>query len=364
MSYKAPIPIHPGVTLKEILETENMTQAQLASRTGMHNVTVSNILTAKDPISPDTAIKLSMVLGISEGFWNNLQKNYEETKARIALEKEIGKELETFKHFTCFPELVKHEYLNNASSTEERAKNLLNFLGLASFKLLGSNYQVAFRKTTTNSLSKENLIAWLRCGEIEATKINTKPFDKAKLKASLKEIRSLNLLGASEYSVKLIELLAECGVAIAFVPYLKNTFVNGATRWLSPNKVLIQLTPRNKYEDILWFTLFHEICHVLNHGKKEGYISFWDDNYLKEDIIQLEREANYFAGEVLIPQKEWSQFIASKTTGDAILQFSKKIGVKSGIVAGRLGKETGEWSRVSKYRKKIKVRKSSRLAFL
>lgn len=354
--YKAPVAIHPGETLKEILEVEKMSQVHLSSRTGLHPVTISNILSGKDPISPETALRLFLVFSISEGFWNNLQKNYEETKARIALEKEINKEISIFRKFTCFPVLVKYGFLEKAPSLEEKAKNLLNFLGIASFKFLESNYKVAFRKSSKCNVSKENLIAWLRCGEISGAKIETKPFNKAKLKANLKKIRSFNLLDAKEYSGKIRAILAECGVAVAFVPYLKNTFVNGATIWLNPDKALIQLTTRNKYEDIFWFTLFHEICHLLKHGKKEGYISFLKEDYLKKDFVKLEREADSFAADVLIPKKDWVNFISSDKKNDiAIFNFSKKIGVKPGIIAGRLGKETGNWSIISKFRKQIKV---------
>ena len=79
-SYKAPIAIHPGETLKEILKTYDMSQAQLASCTGLHSVTIDNILSGKESISPEIALSLSLVFDMSAGFWNNLQKNYEDTK--------------------------------------------------------------------------------------------------------------------------------------------------------------------------------------------------------------------------------------------------------------------------------------------
>jgi plasmid maintenance system antidote protein VapI len=62
--YKAPIAIHPGETLKEILVTEKMSQIQLSGRTGLHPVTISNILSGRDPILPDTALRLSLVFNI------------------------------------------------------------------------------------------------------------------------------------------------------------------------------------------------------------------------------------------------------------------------------------------------------------
>ena len=354
--YRAPIAIHPGETLKDILNETGLSQAQLSGRTGLHVKTINEIVKGKNPITSETALKLSIVFGMSEGFWNNLQRNYEETLARIALEKEIEKESKIATRFTCYNELVKHKYVERTTDLKEKARFLLNFLGLTSFKYLEKNYRVAFRKSSTGQVSKENLIAWLRCGEIAASVIETKPFNKAKLKQLLPKIRKLNLLGPDEYSIKLRHLLAECGIAVAYVPYLKNTYVNGATRWLSPSKVLVQLTPRNKSEDILWFTLFHELCHVLKHGRREGYISFWEDDYLNKNFMELEHEADLFATETLIPKKEWSDFFEDSSLKDSeIIKFAKAIGIKPGIVAGRLAKETGHWARFSKFRGKVEV---------
>jgi HTH-type transcriptional regulator/antitoxin HigA len=354
--YKAPIAIHPGETLKDILEETGLSQAQLSGRTGLHVKTINEIIKGKNPITSETALKLSIVFGMSEGFWNNLQRNYEETIARIALEKEIEKELKIAEKFSCYNELVKYKYIEKTTELKERARSLLNFLGLTSFKYLEKNYTVAFRKSSVGKVLKENLIAWLRCGELAASNTETKAFNKDRLKKMLPEIRKLNLLKPDEYSLELKSLLAECGVAIAYVPYLKNTYVNGATRWLNPSKVIIQLTPRNKSEDILWFTLFHELCHVLKHGRKEGYISFWEDNYLNKNFMELEDEADLFASEILIPPKEWKKFYENSSLKHAeIINFAKKIGVKPGIVAGRLARETGKWARLSRLRGKVEI---------
>lgn len=355
-SYKAPFAIHPGETLKDILSSLNMSQAQLASRVGMHVKTINEMTKGVNPITSDTSLKLSMVFGMSESFWNNLQKQYDETLARLKLEERLKNEKGYTSLFSCYPELVRYGYIAYTKDKKEKTKHLLNFLGITSFTLLKQNYQVAFRKTSKENLSKENLVSWLRCGEIEASKINTKPYDKDKLRTLLPSIKELNLLNAHIYSSELRNILSDCGVAIVYTPYLKNTFVNGASRWLNPEKVLIQLTPRNKKEDILWFTLFHELCHVLKHSKKEGFISFWENNIFNKDFEDLEREADKFATEQLIPLNEWDQFKNTFNNSDkSIYYFASKIGVKPGIVAGRLAKESNNWDRFEKFRISIEV---------
>ncbi len=77
--------IHPGETLKDILESANITQEELSCRTGISANTIKEIVEGNNSVSPDFADKLSIVFGMSENFWNNLQKNYEETHDRVTL---------------------------------------------------------------------------------------------------------------------------------------------------------------------------------------------------------------------------------------------------------------------------------------
>lgn len=243
---------------------------------------------------------------------------------------------------------------------KERAESLLSFFSVASFDAIEKIYsfeKIVFRHSNKQNISFENLISWLRFGEIEAETIKTKRFNLEKLKTELPNIRRFNLLEPKNYSTKLVEILAECGVALVFLPYFKNTNVNGATRWLTSEKALIMLTPKNKMEDILWFTLFHEIGHIIKHSKKADYISFWDEKSLDDKYLIIEKEADKFASEILIPQKYWNNFIKARLfTHLDIRNFANQLKVKPGIVAGRLAKETGQWQRYSSLRNKIDVK--------
>ena len=61
----------------------------------------------------------------------------------------------------------------------------------------------------------------------------------------------------------------------------------------SPTKALVQLSVRHKRNDHLWFALFHELAHVLFHGKKEVFVEYklrHDGGRMDEEL-----EANNFA---------------------------------------------------------------------
>src|SRR5205823_12464355 len=97
--------------------------------------------------------------------------------------------------------------------------------------------------------------------------------------------------------------LASCGVSLVFLPHLPKTHVQGAARWLSPEKAVIQLSLRGRWADIFWFTLFHELGHLLLHGRRDVFIQ-WESG--SDDNREI--EADRFARTTLIPDDAFRRF--------------------------------------------------------
>ena len=86
--------------------------------------------------------------------------------------------------------------------------------------------------------------------------------------------------------------------------------------------------------DKFWFSLFHELAHVLKHDKR---LTFIDDGEANPAVRKQEDEANAFAGEQLIPSKAYEGFMQSGSFGsEPIRAFAREMGVHPGIVVGRL----------------------------
>jgi hypothetical protein len=121
-----------------------------------------------------------------------------------------------------------------------------------------------------------------------------------------------------------------------FVPHLPKTGVNGATRWLG-DIPMMQLSIRGAYADIFWFTVFHELLHVLKHGKREVFIEF----ERADSTDEQEREADQFARETLIPTSAYVRLAGQPghLSEVAVRAFAVSIGVPPGIVVGRLHHE-------------------------
>ena len=335
----------PGETLQEVLEERRMTQTELADRLGLTHKTVNEIIRGKAPLTHDTALALETVLGIPASFWNTYEATYRESLAR----KEGAQKLaESTSWLDTIPwrKAAKMGWIQQHQSRSEQMIEILRFFGVASPKQYEEIYgglTVQWKRSTKFRVDPNAVAFWLRCGEMEATKLAQSPeltwneYDARKFEQCLTQIRALTCDREPESFVpKLQRICASAGVAVVFIPELEGTRAGGATRWLSPVRALIQLSLRYKTNDHLWFIIFHEIAHVLKHSKKRLFCEY---DGLDRDELQ-EREANEFAQNVLIPSRDYSTLLRmGKLTKADVESFAERIGVDPGIVVGRLQHE-------------------------
>lgn len=324
----------PGETLLETIEAIGMSQAQLSERMGRPKKTINEIIKGKASITPETALQLERVLGISASFWNNRERQYRESLARIQERESLHSQIDWLKHFPL-KVMISYGWVKASRSEIEQLQELLNFFGVATpteWSNLWSSLPVAFRQSTAYSVDPGSVSAWLRKGEIEAQQIDCSPYNEAKFLSALSDIRIWTSKPPEFFVPGIQEVCAKAGVAVVFVKELPRIRTSGATRWLTPSKALLQLSLRYKRDDQLFFTLFHEAAHILLHGKREIFLE--DDE--KENI--KENEADQFAADFLIPADEYRQFKPSKNfySKEDILDFASRIGIAPGIVVGRL----------------------------
>lgn len=330
--------VHPGEILEEYLDTLGMSQTELSDRTGIVLKHINEIIKGKAPVTSETALKLERSVGHPAHFWNNLQRLYEETKARLADRKRLEADLEWLDHVPV-KKMVEYGWIKAFRDKAEQLVEVLGFFGVASqeqWRAVWERHQaVAFRQSQHVTTHAEAISAWLRNGEVQAQAIQCAAYDKARFKNVLTVARQLTREPPHIFQPRIVELCAGVGVAVAFVPELPKTGISGATRWLTPGKALIQLSLRHKSDDQLWFTFFHEAGHILLHGKKDVFLEGIDGmDQEKED------ETNRFADEFLIPSDQWDRFKQRHPgTLASVKTFAEEIGIAPGIVVGRLQHE-------------------------
>ena len=91
---------------------------------------------------------------------------------------------------------------------------------------------------------------------------------------------------------------------------------------------------RGRWADIFWFSLFHEIGHIVLHDRRHTFLeNTADDPQWKKQ----EHEADAFARDTLIPPTQYARFMARRElTTATIRSFAEDLGVPPGIVVGRL----------------------------
>lgn len=351
MAYLPNKAIHPGYTIAKALEREGMTQKNLCTRTGLSEKHLSQIINGGASITVETSLLLENALGGSASFWLNLEKNYQETKARLERISLVKNETHLVSKF-FYKELAQRGYVPQTSSLENKVENLWRFFGVNSLLYVANTEPVKFRKKSGVDVKKEGISTWLRCGEIDSKKITLPEYSAKRLQQALLKIKLLSVKKPEEFSKEIVNILNACGVSLVYTPHFPGIGVSGAIRWIS-NNPLIQLSIYNAWADIFWFNLYHEIGHLLLHGKKDKFIEF-DDRDLVADKDK-EDEADRFASDELIPEKKYAEFTKFTLTIQGIIELANSLGIHPGIVAGRLCHDKKvNWNRVSSLRTRLK----------
>lgn len=269
--------------------------------------------------------------------WLNLQNAYDVKVAEIAEERELEEgsekeicELIDFKYFKEKGYVPDKRY-----GLKEKIVELRKILGVASLETLTSfNHLVSYRNTrkfTTKSIVNSNIM--LELASKKARDTTTIKLNRRKLERSLPDLRKLTRQDPEEFPQRLSDILLDCGVVLVGLPALPNANLNGATKKFSNGSALLLLTDRNKVSDIFWFSLFHEIGHILQND-------FSSDDGNSESYRHSEEEADQFAKDFLIRPEDYQAFVKKgKFDKSDILRFSKEIDIHPSVVLGRLQNE-------------------------
>ena len=336
MQVHSDLAIPPGEYLSEVLTDLGMTQADLARRMGRPEQVVSEILNAFKRITSETALQLERVTGVPAHVWTGLEEEFRLTMARSTAREQAANEtamvdLETYRV------LAQLGFVAKTRDRSTKVRELWRFFGVASLHNVADlrTYGAAFRVSASGAVSRYALAAWLRCGELQSSDAPVEPFTASSVRTLLPKLRSWTRLPLSVAVKKVRAALATCGIALVVVPHFPKTRVHGATFWVSADKAVVQMSLRGAWCDVFWFSLFHEIGHVLLHGKKQVFL----EGHLHDrpNDGELEVEADAFASESLIPSRELDAFLAGGApTAARVASFADQVGVAAGIVVGRL----------------------------
>ena len=330
--------IHPGETLREVLEDKGMSQKELALRTNVTESHISSLVNCQKAISISFAKKLEYALGIDANFWINLQANHDKELADFEEVNGISdEELEITKRMTDVVKyLKKRGFLDREACGSMLVIQLRKFLNVSSLKRIPEISQIgAYRIATAANVDPYVLFTWLKmCDSITNDRKIERKLDIAELKEKLPSMKRLMFENTTMIQTQLKTYLAECGIKFSIVKHFKGAPVQGVIKKDDDGTLSLIMTVRRKFADIFWFTFFHEVGHIINGDIENKLIDY---DFIRNDI---EDRADEFAANTLIEAKEYDAFVKR---GDYSLsnihRFSTEQEIPPYILIGRLQRD-------------------------
>ncbi|MDD5848652.1 MAG: helix-turn-helix domain-containing protein [Firmicutes bacterium] len=320
----------PGATIKEQLKDRGMSQKEFAARMDMSEKHISNLIHGEVLLTPETAVKLEMVLGIPASFWNHLEAVYREKIVKAEEENAMDADAELAKQFP-YHEMAELGWIPETQEANEKIVNLRKYFGVVKLSLLGNEQitRIACRRLAITQKSDLALMAWAQEAKIQAREAEIAPINIRGLASQVSEIRKLTVQPYELICPQIRRHLADYGIALIILPHLKGSYLEGAT-FQDGKKIVVGLTTRGRDADRFWFSLFHELAHIiLGHvGQPNGTTE------------EEERAADQWSRDTLISPDAFEAFRrASDYSEKSVLQFAREQGIAPGIVVGRMQSE-------------------------
>lgn len=349
---------HPGSLLKDELESGGINQKDFAVEIGMHKTMLNEIIKGKRPVTADLAILLERTLGISAEYWMRFQSQYELDLARIK-EKNIQKVVnidiwKIIKEYVPVNYFKKLGYLVDELTVDiAKIKEVYNINNVDDLVGLSAKQKFSlFRKSDKLKISEKNVLAWNVVAKYEANKQKVNTFNPEKISDLIQELQTIffeNKKAVTQVATK----LNQYGIKFILVPKLEQTPIDGYTFWSGDNPA-IALTLRHNRIDNFAFTIMHEIGHINLHLKGDKEQQFFDLTTKNSHLEYIEKEADEFAKDSLIPKAIWSKINSQLDFSDSmILEFSNKNKVNPAIILGRINHENKQYAISTSIDKKL-----------
>ena len=323
----------PGDSLRALMLRRGLAVEAVAKCLNGGLPALSGILAGTEAIDGAQAAALAEHVGGTVSFWLKRQVHYEEALLR-AVDRAAADEGDDW---LLLP--VPGDKPRGRLSQERRRAEVqrrLTFFNVGTLKAWDARYgricsNTLFRKSAAFRSDDAAILMWLRMGELGADLVDTRSWDAENLKDRLDKIRKLSKVKDPErFLPKLRNLFAEAGVAVVTKRAPPGCPASGASRMVAPDKAMILLSFRGLSDDKFWFTVFHEVGHLLLHGAS----TFVDADL--EGTDEYEREANDFASGLIVPKEEEDEFRQLRSIRDDILRFSVRAGVAPGLIVGQM----------------------------
>ena len=136
----------PGIAIRECLKERGIAQKEFALRMDLSEKHISRLINGEVLLTPDVAVRLEMVLGVSSSYWNAMEAAYRDRLAKAELQKEAETDLAILAAFP-YSETVRKGWLVNKKDPAEKVLCLRRFLLSYLFTYSNESLQDRSKKT-------------------------------------------------------------------------------------------------------------------------------------------------------------------------------------------------------------------------
>lgn len=336
----------PVAAIEFRMEQQGLTRKDLERYIGKQN-RVSEVLNRKRPLSIGMIRALHAGLGIP---------------AEVLLQ-EPGKQLEAqrfdprqFPFAQMFHQGYFPASVGSLAEAKEMAEDLLETL-FSVFR--GKQPKPVLPKCSEGEVDEKALMAWQARALTLAEEQSLPAYEHARVNEDfIRDIVKLSYFSQGPLLAK--ERLNKRGIPLVILPHLPHTYLDGACFRAPSGRAVIGLTLRHDRLDNFWFTLTHELAHVLLHLDDTPF-AFFDDteSSVKGPCDPKEDEANALTRDLLIPLNDWEREKTTLLNGNraAVHEFAEDLQISPAIVAGRIRWERSDYARFDDLIGRKKVRK-------
>lgn len=324
-----------------------LTDYQIQNLLGMDKNVLNPIIDGSAKfINVVSVIKLSHFLGVSV---NDLIKIYvPEMRAEqigdIQRAREAGYIVENFDTVT----LTKIKFFKKKSSSKDMSQRIKDFFGFNTIYDYSETLVFpVFSKTKRNS---NNLIRnfWVQSALTQFQQINNpNKYDRTSLIDLMPKIRPFTR-DIENGLVQVAKALYKVGVTVIFQPSIEKLQIRGAT-FSCNKKPCIVLSDLQKNYPTLWFTLLHELHHVLYDFDEINKRVFHLSSGEGDIFLMNEERADNFATEYLLSEARLRYAIGYINSKKIIEQLAREWCVHSSIIYSIYCYKTNEWPKYQKY---------------
>ena len=328
----------PGYFIREQMEYRNWTQEDLSEVMGITPKHLNKILQDKQALTIEMSKVLAEVFETSPQYWLNLDANYRLWLQTEKSEKEMQAEMKA-KIYERMPvrDMIHKGWLPDFSDPKALYQNVLAFWEQDELDFAELDRRTApllARKSESfNQYNAAYAYTWYHKAMQTAPKYQVAEYKREALIALYNQLNEYTLL-ENGYNL-FIKKLNEAGVIFFVLPHLQKTYLDGAAFFSGSNPVIVY-TGRYKRIDNFWFTVAHEIGHILNHLNTPD--TFFVDNFNDEERNELEEDANQHAS-CILKHEEIVAHLKSKLnylSVPAIYECSEKLHIHPAVIVGKL----------------------------